>query len=275
MKQFLVLLAVLCFFAGGNAQSGIANNTAACGPGAPFKSSMVGTTVAAFSCGMSEAAIASTGATRVYGGYHRSYRVYIGKNSLSTNSDPIVAFFNAGKQIWCRTDYETSIDHVNGYGLFFYSNGLEAGELYAVFNSRGYLQGSGGTDFRRFAQHGRESTYGPLAARNCGSRNPQGAAKATIVAKLDLSSGSILTSTYLTGERLFGTTSEFRVTQLDNVPASRSQSARLIVKALTASAPLRADLTRMICNQGGPYSYTVELSGDLSSAITASAPGCY
>eukprot|EP01097_Dermamoeba_algensis_P003285 TRINITY_DN2315_c0_g1_i1.p1 TRINITY_DN2315_c0_g1~~TRINITY_DN2315_c0_g1_i1.p1 ORF type:complete len:273 (+),score=34.30 TRINITY_DN2315_c0_g1_i1:75-893(+) len=272
MRHLLVLLVVLCFFSGGNAQSGV-NNTA-CGVGAPFKSSMVGSTVASFSCGMSEAAIASTGATRVYGGPNRSNRVYIGRNSLSTTSDPIVAFFKAGKQVWCRTDYETSVDHVDGHGLIFYSNG-EQDELFAVFNSRGYLQGSGGADFRRFAQHGRESTYGPLAAGNCGSRNPQGASKASIVSKLDLASGSVLTSTYLTGERLFGTTSEFRVTKLDHVPATRSQSARLVVNALTAGAPLRTDLTRMICNQGGPYTYTVELSSDLSSALKASAVGCY
>lgn len=273
MKPILVLLAVVCFFAGGNAQSGITNSTVACGPGAPFKSSNVGT-VAAFSCGMTEADIASTGATRAYGGPNRSYRVYIGRNSLSPNFDPIVAFFRSGKQVWCRTDYETSSDRVDGYGLLFYSKGSEEGELYAVFDSRGYLQGSGGEDFRRFAQYGRESTYGPLAAGKCGSSNPQGASKATILAKLDLASGSVLTSTYLTGERLFGTTSEFRVSGLDFVAATRSQPASVVVKAWTASAPLRTDLTRMLCNQGGPYSYSVTLTGDLSSALSASAAGC-
>jgi len=273
MKQILVLLAFFCFFSSGYAQSN--NNNTACGSGAPFKSSMVGSTVASFSCDMTELEVASLGATRVYGGSNRSTRVYIGRNSNSTSFDPIVALFVAGKQEWCRTDYETTSDQVDGYGLIFnQASNDEDGELYAVFSSRGYLQGSGGADFRRFAQEGRESTYGPLAAGNCGSRNPQGAAKASIVAKLDPETGSVLTSTYLTAERTFGTTSEFRVTGLDHVFATRSASSRLKIKALTAAAPLRTDLTRMICNSGGPYAYTVELTGDLSSALSASAPGC-
>jgi hypothetical protein len=272
MKQFLVLLAIFCLIAGGNAQQ---NNTA-CGSGAPFKSSMVGALVASFSCDMTEAEVASTGATRVYGGVNRSTRVYTGRNSNSTNFDPIVVLFTSGKQQWCRTDYETTADQVDGYGLIFnQAHHEETGDLYAVFSSRGNLQGSGAADFRRFAQQGRESTYGPLGAGNCGSRNPQGAAKASIVAKLDPETGSVLTSTYLTGERIFGTTSGVRVTGLDHVYSTRTSAARLKVHALTANAPLRTDLTRMICKNGGPYQYTVELAGDLSSALHASAPGCY
>jgi len=277
MKHCLVLLVVLCVIAGALGQSNIQKNiTASCALGvAPHKSSMVSPVVASFSCDLTEAQVASSGAARVYGGENRSSRVYIGRNSLSP-SDPIVALFKGGKQQWCRTDYETTTNQVEGYGLLFSNTvGDKVGELYAVFNNRGYLQGSGAHDLRRFSQEGRETYYGPLAAGNCVSRHPQGAAKASVLAKLDVKTGSVLTSTFLTGERLFGTTSSFLVTDLDSQPATKARSARVLVSAMTSNAPLRTDLTRMICNQGGPYSYKVELTPDLSAALSTTAPGCY
>jgi len=276
MQTFLFLLVVSCLLAGGFAQSASTNITASCGLGSPHKSSLVSTRPASFSCGQTESDVAATGAVRVYGGPNRSSRVYIGTNSKSSSSDPIVIMFRSGIQVWCRTDYETTVDQVTGYGLLFNNlNGTDSGELYAVFSSRGYTQGSGGNDFRRFSQEGRERNYGPLSAGNCKSVHPQGAAKVSIVAKLDSNTGSVLHATYLTGERFFGTTSDFQVTELDHTPATSKLRARLMIKALTANAPLRTDLTRMICNQGGPYEYSIELATDLSTAYSASSPGCY
>eukprot|EP01098_Paradermamoeba_levis_P017033 TRINITY_DN953_c0_g1_i1.p1 TRINITY_DN953_c0_g1~~TRINITY_DN953_c0_g1_i1.p1 ORF type:complete len:374 (+),score=124.67 TRINITY_DN953_c0_g1_i1:81-1124(+) len=233
---------------------------------------------APFSCDMSEAEIASTGAARAYAGSNRSMRWYIGEVANRSNSNPIVAHFNAGMLVWCRTDFVSTADQVIGYGLLFNDpdpnslSYLVSDALYAVFSSRGLDAGTGTADFRRFTTNGWLANYGSVLP---GSRSfGTGSAKVSIVAKLNPQNGAILASTYLNSKRLFGTTGDFTVNGLTHIRKGRTQDETLVVFGTTRAAPLRADKTRMKCRGAGPYSTMIALTADLTQVVSSWSPDC-
>jgi len=233
---------------------------------------------APFTCDMSEADIASTGAARAYAGSNRSLRWYIGEVANRSNSNPIVAHFNAGTLVWCRSDFVSTADEVIGYGLLFNDpdpnslSYLVSDALYAVFSSRGLDAGTGTADFRRFTTNGWLANYGSVLP---GSRNfGTGSAKVSIVAKLNPQTGAILASTYLNSKRLFGATGDFIVNGLSHVRKGRNQDETLIVYGTTRAAPLRADKTRMKCRGAGPYTTMLALTADLTEVVGTYSPNC-
>jgi len=221
---------------------------------------------APWSCSWNESAIASTGAPRVWAGPNKALRWYIGEAINTTN--PIVAYFSAGRMVWCRTDYETTADQSVGYGLLYNT----PGSLYAVFSSRGQNVGSGTNDFRQFATTGFQPNYGWIYP---GSRLfSEGASKVSVLAKLNPLTGDVLAATYLTSRFTFGATGGLTVVNLSQVPQSRNTDEAITVSAVTAATPLRADGTRMLCSGVGPYNYTIVLSANLDTVLQASSPTC-
>jgi len=221
-----------------------------------------------FTCSMSEADIASTGAVRAYGGADRSMRWYVGEVANVTYSNPIVAFFIAGNLVWCRTDFDTTADPSIGYAILYDT----PGSLFVTFSSRGFDVGSGNADFRRFSTYGWQPNYGTVRA---GSRLfGQGSSKVTVLTSLNPATGDVLAATFLTSKALFGTTGDLVVTGLSHLPANRTNVETIIVNATTAATPLRPNLTRMRCNGAGPYDYQIYLDAGLHTVLATTSSMC-
>lgn len=204
----------------------------------------------AFSCRESEATIRARGGASVQMG---TTRIYIGYQQVSANNkNPILIRFDAGRRIWCRTNYEVTGDDGTGYGLLWDGDD----RLYGVFTSTG-TQGSANQDFRRFATRGWLTNYGQ-----------GGGAKVAIIARLDPATGSVRAATFLSSQLSNGNTNSMQVNSL----ALRDD--RLVVNASAWFSPRRVNRSRMRCNGTSPFPYTIEFQPNLNAAVRAVARGC-
>lgn len=204
----------------------------------------------AFSCRDSEATIRERGATLVR--VDRA-RIYIGYQQVtSTNKNPIMARFDGGSQIWCKTNYEVTNDDSTGYGLLWDGEGV----MYAVFSSTG-TQGESSQDFRRFATRGWLRSYGS-----------GGGAKAAVLARVNPATGNISSATFLTAVQRDGRTNSL------NVRALSWTGTRLVVTADAWFSPRRANTQRMTCSGSSPFSYQLRFTPNLGTVGSASASRC-
>ncbi|MFK7800592.1 MAG: hypothetical protein AB8G95_03075 [Anaerolineae bacterium] len=211
---------------------------------------------AAFSCDDSEDDLIANEITATR---FNDQAIYIGYQQISgNNQDPIVTRFDNGVQIWCRTDYETTNDDNRGVGVYW--NGTNDG-LYLTFSATG-TQGSTNQDFRRFAKNGWLKSY------TDGSINGGGGPKVVILAKANPADGEIEAATFLTAVTSTNKTNSMLATKLTLV------NDQLKVEALAWYSPRNIDKSGMSCNGPSPFSYTIYLTPDLSTAISASAENC-
>lgn len=202
---------------------------------------------------MTEAQAAQSGAARVKVG---TQTLYIGtRQATSINQDPIVLSFEGGKLKWANSKYETTGADGRGLGLFY--NGTS---LYSVFSIDG-TQGLPSQDFRR-ASGGATQAW----MRSYGAG---GGAKAAVVAKLDPKSGNLQSAVYLSAVNS-GKTNSFQVKGLG------MNGKNLWVNALSYFAPRKINGTAMKqinTTAKSPFSYGIELTPDLKTAVKASATG--
>lgn len=185
--------------------------------------------------------------------------IYVGYQQVSANNqNPIVARFDNGVQVWCRTDYETTGDDNRATGVWW--NGSDSG-LYLIFSATG-TQGSSDQDFRRFTVNGWLSSY------TDGSPGGGGGPKVSIVAKANGGDGSIESATFVTAVLSSGKTNSLTVDQL--TPSAES----ITIQARSWYSPRNPDKTAMTCEGSSPFAYTLTLSADLSTALSASAENC-
>lgn len=204
----------------------------------------------AFTCNDSEANIRARGGASVTVGQST---IYIGYQQVSsTNKDPRMIRFDAGRRVWCKTNYEFTGDDSTGYGLVW-----QGGDIYAVFSSTG-TQGSSSQDFRRFATLGWLSSYGN-----------GGGAKVAILARINPVNGDVRVATFLSSVLSSGRTNSMQVNRL-----MLQSNGNLVVGASAWSYPRRANRTRMTCNSASPYPYTIEFTPNLNAAVQATATGC-
>ncbi|MEM6500925.1 MAG: hypothetical protein AAF685_03690 [Cyanobacteria bacterium P01_C01_bin.89] len=189
-------------------------------------------------------AIASQGATSFAAGF-------IQVNA--DNQDPRLARFDNGNLTWLGNTYETTGADSRGHGLLW--NG--ANDLYAVFTIDG-AQGDASQDFRRFATNGWLNNYGI-----------GGGPRAAVLARLDAATGNIQSATYLRAQLGSGRTNTLTVNGL-----GFDGSGNVVVNAVTAFSPLRVDRSPFNCTGPSGFNYTLTLSPDLSTAISASADRC-
>jgi hypothetical protein len=205
---------------------------------------------ASFSCRDSEAIIQSKGGAVVEVGGSRIYAGY--QQVSSDNQDPIVTRFDNGRQVWCRTNYETSGDDGRGYGLMW-----DGGQMmYAVFSATG-TQGEPNKDYRRFTQRGWLPTYGA-----------GGGAKVAVIAKINPQNGAPLRGSFLTAILENGKSNSLEVTQLS------WHNRRLLVQANSWYSPRRIDRKPMTCSGASPFPYTLKFSPDLSRIFLPKADRC-
>jgi hypothetical protein len=202
---------------------------------------------------MTETQAAQSGAARVKVG---TQTLYIGtRQATSINQDPIVLAYEGGKLKWANTKYETTGADGRGYGLFY--NGTS---LYGVFSIDG-TQGLPAQDFRRVS--------GGATQAWMRSYGTGGGAKAAVVAKLDLKNGNLQSAVYLSAINS-GKTNSFQVKGLG------MNGKNLWVNAISYFAPRKIDGTAMRqidITAKSPFSYSIELTADLKTAVKASATG--
>ncbi len=179
---------------------------------------------------------------------------FIGYRQVSANNqDPIIAKYVDGQQAWVRTDLETSGDDSRGYGVLWDGAGL----LYMVFTTTG-TQGAAQDDFRQYAENGWQTSYGQ-----------GGGAKAAIIAKINPATGEPLAATFAMARKENGNANSLIIKEMDYL-----NNGNLKLRANAWFSPLKTNKQRLTCQGDSPFDYTLELSGDLSYAAEASAPGC-
>ena len=210
-----------------------------------------------FSCSDTEATLQAKNVTSIN---NDGRAIYVGYQQVSLiNQDPIVARFDKGVQVWCRTDYEITNDDNRATGVYW--NGTDNG-LYLTFSATG-TQGSSSEDFRRFAQNGWLDSY------TDGSPNGGGGAKVSIIARVNPADGEVQEATFVTAMLSSNRTNSLLVTGL-----TLENENILKVEALSWYSPRNPDKSRMTCSGSSPFAYTLHLTTDLSTAVSASAENC-
>ncbi|MDM8518921.1 PKD domain-containing protein [Anaerolineales bacterium HSG6] len=223
-----------------------------------------------FSCTDSEANIIKLGGARLVNAGNST--IYVGTNSNWTPvdlenpenpMDPIVVKFTNGNRNWCKVDYEDTVDDNSGYAALWDGEDL----LYGVFNAH---IPRGGADFQRFAINGW------LNAIANGSSGGNNGLRMGIIAKLNPNTGEATKASYLTALDYRERSNSFIVRDLYFSDATHTRAnSSLIIKADTLYSPRQLDKTAYYCSGAEPIDYTLELSLDLTTAITATAPNCF
>lgn len=166
------------------------------------------------------------------------------------NQNPIVAFFQSGKQVFCRKDIDTS--PVDARAIAATAN---KDHLFVAFSS------DGGANhvmaFTRFTKAGWQKSYGK-----------GGGAKVIVLLKIRKSDGEVVNGTYVTAQKDDGKTNSIVVKKL----TYENNSVQL--QADSWYSPLRIDQTPYRCSGKSPFFYTLQLSPDLTTAMSTNAPQC-
>jgi hypothetical protein len=179
---------------------------------------------------------------------------FIGYQQVSpTNQDPVLAKYVDGELEYFRSDYETTGDDCQGYGLIWDGSST----LYAVFSVTG-SQGEPVQDFRRFAINGWHEIYGQ-----------DGGAKALVVAKINTDTGQPEKATYAMARLSNGDANTLVVKDMQLL-----NSGHLKLETKAWYSPLKTNKQPFTCQGEAPFDYEITLSADLSYAVSAEAPGC-
>ena len=178
--------------------------------------------------------------------------IYVGTHQASsTNQNAIIASVTGDTVNWIKADYENLAPDSDARGVVW--DGLN---LYVVLTADGGAPlGDGGLE--RFTQDGWLSSYGA-----------GGGANASVILKLDPSSGDAEFGTFVYAKRSSGDTNTIMPTALSLV------DDQLIFNGLSFFSPLRTDRTTMECEGSSPFEYRAIFAGDLSTAISSEALRC-
>jgi hypothetical protein len=217
-----------------------------------FKSKVLPSNKVNFACSDTEATLISKNVTFVQ---YTTDRIYVGYTQVSSdNQNPIIVRYNNGKQIWCRSDYETTGDDGIAYGLLWdRSNRI----LYTVFTATG-TQGQPTEDYRKFTTNGWLSSYGA-----------GGGPKVAIIARLDVATGRPMFGTFISATNS-GKSNSIEITRL----SYNNITNRISIQANCWWLPRKIDRSPMTCTGSSPFQYNVTFTTNLSIATLASATTC-
>ena len=221
----------------------------------PAQPAAINSTVVKFTPSDDEATIAGKGGQKITLG---TQTLYIGTwQKTGINQDPIIASFDSANpdNNWVKTDYEMTGADGRGYGLFW-----DGTNLYATFSTDG-TQGTASEDWRRASG---DATQSWLRSYGAG-----GGAKIAVLGRIDLAMGNLLDAAYISARLSNGNTNSLEITDIENVDGN------LKVTANSWFSPRNTDGSAMTQEGtgGSPHAYTLLLSGDLKTAIGATATG--
>lgn len=205
-----------------------------------------------FYAGYTEAQVQASGAARVTVG---NTTLYIGTQQVAAdNQNPIVASYTNGVQDWAFTHEATAPDS-RGIGLLVDYSGSTINNLYAAFTTDGGSN-DGTNGIQRFTSGGWLTSYGS-----------GGGVFATVLLRLDPTTGNGLSGTFVRSQLTDGTTNTLIPKGL-----GLDGSGNVVLTADAYFAPLNTDKTRLDVTGLGssPFTYTLVLSPTLSTAVSAS-----
>lgn len=208
-----------------------------------------------FSPTTSQATLENIGAAKVTAG---NTAIYIGTQQASANNqNPIITSFSNGIRNWVKNDYETGGPDGRGVGLLW--DGSD--RLYAAFTIDG-----GGSGIETLATNGWLSSYGR-----------GGGPQVTVLAQLDPLTGGQGTTIAPAGNGTFVSAILNNGNTNSLVPkALRFSANNIVLEADAFFGPRDINRNRQTQTTNGitsPFDYTITFSSDLSTAITALAPG--
>jgi hypothetical protein len=166
------------------------------------------------------------------------------------NQNPIVAFFQSGKQVFCRKDIDASPVDARAIAAT-----ADKEHLYVAFSTDGGANNP--ITFTRFTKNGWQKSYGS-----------GGGAKVIVLLKIRKADGEVAGGTYVTARKDDGKTNSIVVKKL----SYENNSVQL--QADSWYSPLRIDQTPYSCSGKSPFFYTIQLSPDLTTAMSTNAPQC-
>lgn len=166
------------------------------------------------------------------------------------DQDPVVSYFENGRQVFCNKDYDTTGSDARPVAVT-----ADKDHLYVAFSVNAGAKAA--NSFARFTHNGWIKSYG------------QGdGARALVILKLLKTSGEAIAGTYIIAQKADGKT---------NSVALKSMSygeGKLSLVADAWHAPLTVGGTPFSCSGKSPFRYYLDLSPDLSTARGASAERC-
>ncbi|HNM99864.1 MAG TPA: hypothetical protein PKG67_05380 [Turneriella sp.] len=166
------------------------------------------------------------------------------------NQDPIVAFYREGKPVFCSADYDTSPVDARAVTAT-----ADKEHLYVVFSTDGGAKHP--KTFTRFTASGWQESYGA-----------GGGAKVLVILKIRKADGVAVAGTYITAKKQDGKTNSVALKKLE----FNNNSVRLVADAWYS--PLKTDKTPYECSGSSPFAYILQLSADLTTAMSTAVPQC-
>lgn len=171
----------------------------------------------------------------------------------ANNQDPVLLKYVDGELAWSRADYENTGDDSRGYGIIW--DGTQT--LYAVFSATG-TQPPIDQSFLRWSDEGWHTSYGQ-----------GGGPRVAVLMKINVADGEPERATYLMSRLSNGDANSLLIKEM-----SLLNTGNVKLRADAWFSPLKTNKAPFNCEGSSPFDYTLELSGDLSYAISASAVGC-
>lgn len=166
------------------------------------------------------------------------------------NQDPVVAFYREGKVVFCSADYDTS--PVDSRAI---AATADKDHLYVAFSTDGGAKHP--KTFTRFTASGWQNGYGT-----------GGGAKVLVILKIRKADGVAIAGTYVTAKKADGKTNSMALKRLEFA----NNSVKLTADSWYS--PLKTDKTAYECSGPSPFTYTLQLSADLGTAMSTAAPQC-
>jgi hypothetical protein len=166
------------------------------------------------------------------------------------NQDPVVAFYRDGKVVFCSADYDTSPVDARAVAAT-----ADKEHLYVAFSTDGGAKHP--KTFTRFTTAGWQDSYGS-----------GGGAKVLVILKIRKADGVAVSGTYITAKKQDGKTNSVALKKIEHA----NNSVKLTADSWYS--PLKTDKTAYECSGPSPFVYTLQLSADLTKALSTQAPQC-
>lgn len=166
------------------------------------------------------------------------------------NQDPVVAFYREDKLVFCSADYDTSPVDARAVAATADKN-----HLYVAFSTDGGAKHP--KTFTRFTAAGWQKSYGA-----------GGGAKVLVILKIRKADGVAIAGTYVAAKKQDGKTNSIALKKLEFT----NNSLRLTADAWYS--PLKTDKIPYKCSGPSPFTYILQLSADLTTAMSTAAPQC-
>lgn len=170
--------------------------------------------------------------------------------STPKDQDPVIAYFENGRQVFCNKDYDTT-----GIDARPVAATADKEHLYVAFSVNG--GSTAANSFARFTKGGWIKSYGEGKG-----------AKVIVILKLIKTSGEPVAGTYVIAQKEDGKTNSVALKSLNFA------GGKLSVVADAWNAPLTAGGTPFSCSGKSPFRYYLDLQPDLSTARGATADNC-